>query len=509
MRNLHVFLLAGALAAIGLGITAYKHFVIGLPFGEKASVSAWELESEVRVTANGGPLKLSMFVPEDSQEFSVLDQRLAAPDFGITIAPEGANRQLNLTARHATGTMVARQRFMVHRNETRAPDRRQLPPFPQEITLSQTAQAIARSLYVSAHGKSSDAVSLVSVLLHELASPDRSENVRFLLGEERSAQKIASLAAQILRVNGHFARAVHGVDLAKTGIAIDTKTWLEVAIGNRWQAFAVATGESRIPRGYFPWWRGDAPFVKVEGGKLERQRISITRVEQTVLRHALSLGRHGGFFLTKYSLYELPATQRAVFRVIMTIPIGVFMLVVLRNIVGLRGVGTFMPVLIALSFRETHLLWGLVLFSVALAAGLLVRLYFDHLKLLLVARLGAIVMFVILFLAAITVLSDKLSFEPGLSVALFPLVILTMTIERVSVIWDESGPAEAVKMAVMSLIIAAACYLLMAAQPVQHIFFAFPEMVLVLMAATLLIGRYTGYRLSELVRFRVMAEPRS
>ena len=74
---------------------------------------------------------------------------------------------------------------------------------------------------------------------------------------------------------------------------------------------------------------------------------------------------------------------------------------------------------------------------------------------LLVARLAAIVMFVILFLAAITVLSAKLNFEPGLSVALFPLVILTMTIERVSVIWDESGPAEAIKQAVMSLIIAA------------------------------------------------------
>ena len=126
--------------------------------------------------------------------------------------------------------------------------------------------------------------------------------------------------------------------------------------------------------------------------------------------------------------------------------------------------------------------------------------------LLLVARLGATVMFVILLLAAITVLSDKLSFEPGMSVALFPLVILTMTIERVSVIWDESGPAEAIKLAVLSLIIAAFCYLLMAARPVQHVFFAFPETVLVLVAMTLLIGRYTGYRLSELIRFKVLAE---
>ena len=47
----------------------------------------------------------------------------------------------------------------------------------------------------------------------------------------------------------------------------------------------------------------------------------------------------------------------------------------------------------------------------------------------------------------------------------------------------------------------------MSAQPVQHIFFAFPELMLVLVALMLLIGRYTGYRLTELLRFRVLAEP--
>ena len=508
MRNLHVYILAAALAAIGLGVAAYKVIVIGLPLRASTIASAWQVESEVRVTASGGPLKISMFVPEDSREFSVLDHRVAAPDLGITVAPEGANRRLNMTAREISGLVVARQRFVVHRNDVRQKDRRVLPPFPQEITLNQNAQTIARTMYVAAHAKSSDDISLVSVLLRELTSPDRSENVRFLLGDDRSPQKTASLAAQILRVNGRIARAVHGLDLSKTGISVDPKTWLEVVVGDHWQAFSVETGEPRIPRDYFAWWRGDVSFVRVDGGRVDRRRITNTRVDQIALRQALSLGKHSGAFLTNYSLYGLPATQREVFRVIMTIPIGVFMLVVLRNIVGLRGVGTFMPVLIALAFRETHLVWGLALFSFVLATGLLVRVYFEHLKLLLVSRLAAILMFVILLMAVITVLSGKLNFERGLSVALFPLVILTMTIERVSVIWDESGPAEAIKLAVLSLIIATFCYLLMSARPVQHIFFAFPEMVLVLMALTLLIGRYTGYRLVELFRFKVLAEPK-
>jgi len=506
MRNLHVYILAAVLTAVGLGLFAYKVLVVGLPLQARVVSTAWEVESEVRVTANGGPLKVSLYVPEASRDLNVLNERVAAPDFGITIAPEGPNRRLNLTVRDAKGVLVARQRFLLQRSTGRPAEQKPAPPVAQPVTLSATAQTIARNIYASAHAKSSDEVSQVSVILRDLTSPDRPENVRFLLGDNRSQAKIASLAAQILRVNGQIARAVHGVDLAKTGLKADEKDWLEVYIKDHWQWFSVATGQPRIPRTWYAWWRGDEPLVKVDGGKLDRRRISVTRVDQSVLRQTLALGKIKNLFLTTYSLYSLPAPQREGFRIIMTLPIGIFMLVVLRNVIGLRGVGTFMPVLIALAFRDTHLVWGVVLFSVVLAAGLLVRLYFDHLKLLLVARLGAIVMFVILLMGVLTVLSDKLNFTPGLSIALFPLVILTMTIERVSVLWDESGPAVAIRQAVMSLVIAAVCYLVISAQPVQHIFFSFPELILVLMALTLLIGRYTGYRLSELVRFRVLAE---
>lgn len=509
MRNLHVYILAAVLAAIGLGLFAYKHYVIGLPLRERATVAAWQVESEVLVTADGGALKVALFEPGDSRNLAVLNHRIAAPEFGVTVAQEGANRVINLTVRDAIGRMAARQRFVVHPNDRREPDRAQVPPFPQQITLNETARGIARSLYASALAKSSDKVSLVSVLLHDLTSTDRSENVRYLLGDDRSPRRIASLAAQILRVNNTIARPVHGLDLAKTGISVEIKSWLEVLIDDHWQPFTIAPDQPRLPRTWFAWWRGDARFVRVDGGKLDRTRISIARVDQTMLHQALELGRRQEAFVTGYSLYSLPATQREVFRVIMTIPAGVFLLVVLRNIVGLRGVGTFMPVLIALAFRETQLLWGLVLFSVVLSAGLLVRLYFEHLKLLLVSRLAAILMFVILLMAIITVVSNKLDFERGLSVALFPLVILTMTIERISVVWDERGPAEAIKIAVMSLVIAAICYLFMSAPPVQYVFFAFPELVLVVMAVTLLIGRYTGYRLTELFRFRELAGPRS
>jgi len=195
--------------------------------------------------------------------------------------------------------------------------------------------------------------------------------------------------------------------------------------------------------------------------------------------------------------------------VALLVPVGVFFLVVLRNVVGIRTFGTFMPVLIALSFRETQLLWGVFLFTTLVGIGLLIRFYFEHLKLLVVPRLAAILIVVIGLMALLSVLINKLGLEQGLSVALFPMVILTMTIERMSIVWDELGAFETIKQGVGSISAAAVAYLIMGIQPVEHLVFVFPELLLILLAATILLGRYSGFRLMELRRFKDLIEIKS
>ncbi len=106
----------------------------------------------------------------------------------------------------------------------------------------------------------------------------------------------------------------------------------------------------------------------------------------------------------------------------------------------------------------------------------------------------------------ISVISHKLGLERGLSVALFPMVILTMTIERMSIVWEERGAAEAIQEGLGSLATAVLAYLVMTNDYVTHMVFVFPELLLVLLGGTLLLGRYSGYRLLELRRFKVLAD---
>lgn len=210
--------------------------------------------------------------------------------------------------------------------------------------------------------------------------------------------------------------------------------------------------------------------------------------------------------LAEFSLFGLPLQTQFLFRTLLVIPLGIFLLVVLRNVVGLKTFGTFMPVLIALAFRQTGILWGVAFFAIIVAIGLSVRFYLDRLKLLLVPRLAVGVMVVVLIIAVLTVLFYHLGFARGLSLGLFPIVILTMTIERMSVVWEENGPLEAMQQAAGSLVVGVLTFLVMNVPQLEHLLFVFPELLLVVLAATLLLGRYSGYRLTELRRFRALAK---
>jgi hypothetical protein len=209
--------------------------------------------------------------------------------------------------------------------------------------------------------------------------------------------------------------------------------------------------------------------------------------------------------LVRYSLLSLPLQTQEVYRVLMMVPIGAFLMLVLRNLVGVRTFGTFMPVLVALAFRDTGLIAGIILFVLVVGTGLLARFYLERLRLLLVPRLTAVLIIVVLLMALVSVLANRLGIEVGLSVALFPMVIMAMTIERMSVAWEERGAGNAMKDGFGTLVVAAVAYVVMSWPPLVHLVFVFPEVLLVLFALTLLLGRYAGYRLSELFRFRALA----
>ena len=506
MKRTHLYVLVALLATLGFAVFFYKAVVIGLPLAPEQQTAVWRVEVRLRFKGQGGAVRATVQLPQNTGTFKVVDQSFVSPGYGITTAPQGPNQHAVFSVRDASGEQTLYYRVVVQRSRwfqdtvSREPLPELTPPAFEGAEL-----VAARSITQAAIRQSADPATLAALIVRRLKEARPGDEASLLLGGQPTVARLVRVAIDLMRFAGVPARAVNGLPLEPERRHARFVRWIEYYDKGSWGTLYPAESKPETLRHYLPWWRGSAPFITVSGGEEAERSVTTSRSQEFSLRVALGHQRELERRLVAYSLFGLPLQVQAVFRTVLVVPVGIFLLVILRNVVGVKTFGTFMPVLIALAFRETGLAWGIAFLALIVAVGLAIRFYLERLKLLLVPRLASVVIVVVLALVVLTIVSHQLGLQRGLSIGLFPIVIMTMTIERMSVVWEERGPAEASQEAVGSLFVGALCYLVMNVVLVEHLVFVFPELLLLVLGATLLVGRYTGYRVTELRRFRVLA----
>jgi hypothetical protein len=505
----HIYLLALTLTVLGLSVFLYKVLVLHFPLQPEAESFLWNVEAKITFEAGNEPVKAILFVPPSSRRYAITNDAFISRGYGLITTTEDGSRLAVWSRREAKGLQALYYRGEARRVETREPPLTTPPPRVLPPGFAGADLTAAEALVERIKRRSADTESMVGELINTINHPQGRPNVSMLLGQQPSEADKMSMAARVLALAGVAARTVHGVALKDQKDKVQVVHWLEVFMNKKWQPFNPVTAAAGVPDNYLPWWRGPGPLVSLKGGSDLKVNLSVSRNLEEAIQTAVVRGKIKRPWLMRFSLLSLPLHTQGVFRVLLMVPLGAFLLIIFRNLIGFVTFGTFMPVLIALAFRETHLLWGIVFFSVLITLGLTIRFYLENLKLLLVPRLAAILIVVVGLLAVASIVAHKIGLERGLSVALFPMVIMTMTIERMSIVWEERGPTEALKQGAGSLAAASLAYLVMHQPLMQHLFFVFPELLLLLLAGTLLLGRYSGYRLVELWRFRALLKEKA
>lgn len=496
--------LALVLASIALSVFSYKFFVLHLPLKPDITVDVWDMEVQLTFQGQKMPAKVRLHLPQTQDRFEVVDEHFISGNYGLAIQQFATNRRATWTVRSASGKQYLLYKATVRPALQTQPDLPIKKPKIVEPDYTRAQLVAATHIMNSVRKRSADEETLVSLLLAELAHHNQDENILLLLDKDNSIANRAMVAVNVLAVGGIAAHAVHGIELGPLTRDARRVHWLEVFYKDNWHAFNLLDGSQQLPDNYLAWWRNDKPLATLEGGENLYTKISISVNPQVALQQHQLAGQNGQSKFLEYSLLSLPIEIQSVYHVILMVPIGVFFLALMRTVVGVKTFGTFMPILIALSFRETQLAWGIGLFVLVVGTGLMIRFYFDRLKLLLVPRLASVLIVVIILMGLISIISYKLGLPRGLSVALFPMVIMTMTIERMSIVWEERGAREAMQQGMGSLFVAAIAYLLMNIEELRHFIFVYPETLLFILALVMLLGRYSGYRLTELVRFKAL-----
>jgi hypothetical protein len=315
----------------------------------------------------------------------------------------------------------------------------------------------------------------------------------------------ARLLVALLRSRSIPARLATGVTLTR-GAEQHAHHWAEAWVDQRWLPMCpVYHRFGEVPPSYLLFTYGEAPVVV--GHHVSGLNYAFLVEKADPESAAADAGPLRRAFLA-VSLYMLSPNDQELVRFLLLLPVAALIVCLFRNVIGLASFGTFAPALLGLAFREFHSMPGLVVFVAIVLVGWLMRRVLNRYHLLQVPRTAFLLSLVVVVLIGLTMLANFRSLSATRYVAIFPMVILTGMIERFWTLETEDGTASSFRTLLTTMLIAATIALVLSFHAVVNHLFCFPETVGLIMAGQLLLGRYTGYRLSELFRFRDFLGPK-
>jgi hypothetical protein len=494
-----------ALILTGLVITAYKVYELGLPLSPDQNTDVWTVQAQVSFRGKGGPAKLSLYIPENTPGFMLLDEDFISSRYGLTIAKTHENRRADWAIRRAKGAQTLYYRISVARSNLNV-DWESKPEFPAPPDYQEPYASAIRAIIEDVREESADVESYTLELLKQLNSSAPNENVELIRDQASSTAQWTSEIINVLKGVRIPARIIWGIDITDSANDASLRPLLQVHNSSNWLTFDPETGSEGIPANFLVWKVGDKGVSALDGGNDLDVKFSVTRTYAELIDVARQGAAKRDSFFSEFSLLSLPVQNQNAYQLLLMLPLGAVLVVFLRTIIGLKTFGTFMPILIAMAFRETQLFWGVIMFSLIVSIGLMIRFYLERLFLLLVPRLASVLVIVVILMLLISLITNQLGVERLLSISLFPMVILAMTIERMSITWEENGAHEAIMQGIGSLFVACIGYVVMTNENLMYLIFVFPELLLVVLGLCLWMGGYTGYRLTELTRFKGMLD---
>ena len=505
MRHPAIVLAVGLLL-LSLALISYRVVGLGYPVFPSSHGKAWQISMDAYLKADEGETKVMIGLPFSYGERIVVEERILSGTLSFNLLRQGPNQigvwsgnpGAGAEVIHYTSTLLLQPRRAV---DLKPPD---LDPYPAEI--QREDRVLAERLVERWKGLGPAlrlrVIAATAKGIWKGPSPSPQDLHAWSDVERKHGRPLAFQT--LFRAARLPSRIVTGLHLVES-VTTSPLTWLAVWNGEDWERFQPETGEIfEKSLSFLPLTVEGVPAVRVVQGELPEVRWTISRQILSQWRMHLERIIRSTRFLDRWSLFHLPPEFQGTFRILILVPVGALMICVLRNLIGFPTFGIFMPVLMALAFRNTGLAYGLAIFAGVVLIGYGARRWIDNLRLLLVPRLSVLLTLVILAFTGFALVGSKFGLRELMAVGLLPFVILTMTIERFFVLVEESGPRAALKTASGSAAVAAITYELIHIDSLQLTFFVYPELLFAVAGLQILMGRYTGYRLSELLRFRIL-----
>jgi PKD repeat protein len=187
---------------------------------------------------------------------------------------------------------------------------------------------------------------------------------------------------------------------------------------------------------------------------------------------------------------------------ILMLPVLATIVAATRQLVGIKAFGIFVPTVLALSFLGTGLKYGVTIFLSLVVLGSIARLLVRKIKIMYLPRMAivlSLLAFSIFGMFFIGTFLDKTGF---IAVSVFPILIMTVITEHFVTSQVEQGWKSAFKLTAETLVLSLIGYFIADWTWFKSVILAFPELILLTFVLNYFIGKFTGLRLTEYIRFR-------
>ena len=187
---------------------------------------------------------------------------------------------------------------------------------------------------------------------------------------------------------------------------------------------------------------------------------------------------------------------------ILALPFIATLIAAFRQLIGIKSFGIYTPLVLTFAFWAIGIKYGLAIFIVIFITGTAVRYILRNFRLLYMPRMAIVLTVISLAILALLTIGGYLQKTGLAATSILPILILITLIEKFISTQVEKGFRTAAILSVETLAIAIAGYYFIIWDQFRNLVLEHPEYVLLLFAINIFLGRWSGLRLSEYLRFK-------
>lgn len=184
------------------------------------------------------------------------------------------------------------------------------------------------------------------------------------------------------------------------------------------------------------------------------------------------------------------------------IPVIATIITFVRVIVGLPSLEMLVPIVLTYAFVAVGITVGLMIIGAVILASIVSRTILSVVPIMFFPKRSISHLFLAFFVFAALTLSIILNIESVRDLSIFPVLILTLLGDSIVSVQLHKTFRETFVITAVTIGLALVGYLLATSIAVRDVIIVWPEIVFLTVPINLLLGRYFGLRLSELLRFR-------